>query len=168
MLRDNVVLSPQNIAEQQLIAVPVHVQRFIEAHLALALRATPQIHQNLVLDAARRIGCQFDIFVYLEGVHRFDQPDRADRDQILHIDARVLEFFGNVHDQPQIVLDQHASCLVAARRIGRKASAFFLAVQRFRQHITAADVVNSPRPAQQPAHPDFFASLTDFPRKSLQ
>ena len=65
-----------------------------------------QVHQDLVFDAAGGVGGQLDVLGRLIGAHRLDQPDGADGDQVLDVDARVLKPAGDVHHQAQVVLDE--------------------------------------------------------------
>src|SRR5690606_18529273 len=41
----------QHVAEQQLVAVPIHVEGFVQGNLGPGAAALPQVHQDLVLDA---------------------------------------------------------------------------------------------------------------------
>ncbi len=49
---DSIRLGPQNVGEQQLVAVPVHIERFVNSNLSRSLRGLAQKHQNFVFDAA--------------------------------------------------------------------------------------------------------------------
>ena len=107
-------LRPQNIGKQQFISIPVNIQRFIQGNFTFRFARSSQIHEDLILDAPGRISRQFDVFFDLKRVHCLDQPDRPYGDQILNIDPRAFELSGNVHDQPEIMLDQKISGLLAA------------------------------------------------------
>ena len=50
----------------------------------LSFDVRPQIHENLVLYAARSVSGQLDVLIHFEGVDRLDEADGADRDQILN------------------------------------------------------------------------------------
>ena len=64
------------------------------------------MHQQLIFDAAGSVGGQPDALVRAEGADGLDQPDRADRDQVILFGARRIVFFHDVRHQPQIVFDQ--------------------------------------------------------------
>lgn len=66
----------------------------------------PQIHQDLVLDAAGSVGGQLDVLVGTEGIDGLDEPDGTNGDQVLDVDASVLEPAGNIDHQPQVPLDE--------------------------------------------------------------
>ena len=59
---DHILVRSQNIRQQKLISVPVHIQRFINGHLQSRLAVPSQIHQDLIFNAAGGIGCQLDTF----------------------------------------------------------------------------------------------------------
>ena len=106
VLVHRVGLAAQKVGEQQLVAVPVHVQGVVDGDLVAQLGALPQVHQDLVLDAPAGVGGQLDVPLYLEGVHRLDEPDGANGDQVLHAGAGTFKLFGDVHHQPQVVGDE--------------------------------------------------------------
>jgi hypothetical protein len=54
------------------------------------------MHQNLVLDAARRERRELRALAGLEALDRLDQPDRADADKVLEIFPGVVEFFDDM------------------------------------------------------------------------
>ena len=142
---DRVGLRAEDVRQQQLVAVPVDVQRLVDRHLVLLRLGLAQIHQNLVLDTARSVGGQLDVFFRAEGVDRLNQADGADRGQVLHPDAGRLELFGDVHHQAQVV-DNELLARVGfrlGRRIGqtRKHPLLLLARQRGRQRFRAVDIV---------------------------
>ena len=103
---DDIRLRAQDVGEQQLVPVPVHVERLVKRYLQPQPVGAAQVHEDLVLDAARGIGRQLDLLVRVERVDRLDQADGADGDQILDAHAGVLKLPCDVRHQAQVVLDQ--------------------------------------------------------------
>ena len=101
-----VAIRPQNVRKKQFVSLEVGVERLVKGNFALEFRCPPQIHQDLVLDAARGIRRELDVLVRAKGIDCLDEPDGADGDQIVLIDARILKFVRYVDDEPQIVLDE--------------------------------------------------------------
>ena len=101
-----IAVRPENIRKKQLVALEIGVEGLVEGDFALELGGAPQIHQDFILDAARGIRRELDVLVRTEGVDRLDEPDGADGDEIVLVDARVLKFLRNIDDEPQIVLDE--------------------------------------------------------------
>jgi len=71
------------------------------------------MHQNLVLDAARRERRELRALPGLEALDRLDQPDRADRDQVLEVFSRVVEFLDVVDNNGPKKFD--LSCILHRR-----------------------------------------------------
>ena len=153
---DRVLLCPQHIAEQQLVSVPIGVERLIKGDLPLSVGIFAQMHQDLIFDTAGGIRRQLDVLVRPVGAHRLDEPDGADGNQVLDPHSRVFEPPGNVHHKPQIMFDE----LLPGRLLlqpGQQLRLPFLR-QRRRQRVAAADVMNALRRQQsqtfqQPARP---------------
>ena len=98
-LHHQIALRPQHVGQQQLIAVPVGVQRLVKGQLRLLGGYFAQVHQNLVLNAPAGVGRQLDALGGLVGPHRLDESDGPDGNQVLDIDARILEPAGDVDHQ---------------------------------------------------------------------
>ena len=96
----------QDVGKEEFVAFEIGVERLVEGDFAFQPRRPPEIHENFVLDAAGGIGGEFYVPVGAEGIDRLDQPDRADGDEIVRIDARIVELAGYVHDQAEVVLDE--------------------------------------------------------------
>ena len=105
------VLAADNILQGKRIAVTVRFERVRERKLARTLALLPEIHQQLVLDTFGGVCRQADIFIRLKGVHGFNQPDRADGQQIVLLCTYGVIFFHNMCYQSEIVLDQLFPCL---------------------------------------------------------
>ncbi len=143
--RHFVLVCAENVREQQLVAVPVGLQRLVQADLG-ALRAyLAQIHQDLILDAARGVGRKLYLLAGIEGVHGLDKPDGADGYQILDVDACVLKALRNIHYKAQIVLDKLAPRGVIAAFQTGDALVLLGLFQWWRQCVAAADVKNRGR-----------------------
>ena len=56
LLAYGVGVAAQNIREQQLVAVAVHIQRLVDAGVLPAVGAFAQVHQDLVANAAAGVG----------------------------------------------------------------------------------------------------------------
>ena len=59
--------------------------------------------QNFIFNATGSIGCKFDFLRGAEGVHRFNQPDRTNGNQVFQTNASGFKFLCNVDHQPEIV-----------------------------------------------------------------
>lgn len=77
------VVDADHVHQGQGVSVVVRVQRVGQGHLPLQLPGRPEVHEDLIFNASGRIGRQTHIFVRLEGGDPFDQPDGADREQIV-------------------------------------------------------------------------------------
>ena len=144
-LIDHILLRSEDIGQEQFISIPVHIERLINRNFHARLVVSPQIHQNLVLDAPGRVRGELDLFLRIERVDRLDEADRPNRDQILHTDSCIVKFLCNIHDKAQIVFDQLAPCRLVFR-IGkpRNRIGLLLSFQRRRENICAPDIKNFP------------------------
>ena len=106
---DDVVIGAEHIPEQQLVAVPIDVEGLVKADLQLQSVGLAEEHEYLVFDAARSIGRELDIFIGAEGVDGFDEPDSAYRDEVIYLHARVFEFFCDIDDEAEVMLDKPAA-----------------------------------------------------------
>ena len=144
---DNVPLRPEHVAQQQLLAIPVGVERLVETDLRALGRVFTQVHEDLIFDAARGIRRELDVLVGAEGVDGLDEPDRADGDQILDVDAGVFKAARDVDDQPQVPFDERLAR--GGVGIGQPCDerGLLRARERLRQGVAAADVHDLIRPA---------------------
>ena len=97
---------PSTSDKKQLVAVPVGVDRLVERDLRLLVGDLADVHEDLIFDAARGIGRELDIPVGPEGIDGLDEPDGADGNEVLEIDARIFKPPRDIHDQAQVVLDE--------------------------------------------------------------
>ncbi len=94
-----------------------------------SVRCHPGI--DSILNAARGVGREARPLGFVEGVHRLNQPDRADGHQVLLILRTRVVLLDNMRNQPQIVLDECLPCrAVAAPHRGDR-----LALLRRRQRL---------------------------------
>ena len=142
---DLVLVGAEDVRKQQLVAVPVGVERLVDAQLRALRARLAQMHEDLVLDAAAGIGRELDVLSGVEGVDGLDQPDRADGDQILDVDAGVLEAARDEDHQAQVVLDEEPARGVIADVERADRRLLVLSLQGRRQGVAAADVKNRRR-----------------------
>ena len=114
-------LAAEDIGEQQLVAVPVGVERLVKADLGLLRRSLAQMHEYLIFNAARGVGRELDVLVAAVRVHCLDEPDRTDGDEVFDVDAGIFKPARDVGDKPQVVLNERAQ----ARNLGGTAKAAF-------------------------------------------
>lgn len=133
------VLAADHVHQGKSVALAVGVERVGERKLARAFALLAKMHEQFVLDAFRGIGSQLDVFIRPEGAHRLDQPDRADRDQIVLLGFVGVILLYNMGHQPQIVLDQSgAGVLVALLVHAAEQVLFFFGRKRFGKRTVRA------------------------------
>ena len=144
-LIDHILLRSEDIGQEQFISIPVHIERLINRNFHARLVVSPQIHQNLVLDAPGRVRGKLDLFFRIERVNCLDEADGSNRNQILHTNSCIIKFLCNVDDETQVVFDQLAPCRLVFR-IGkpRNRIGLLLSFQRRRENICAPDIKNFP------------------------
>ena len=129
-----------------------HSQRQLPLELALGA----EIHQNFIFNTSGCIRSQLNIFYRVKGIDCLDQPDSTNGDQILHPYTGVIEFFGYVDHQTQVMFDQDGFRLILVFRPQITDHLIFLLTgQRRRQNLRTADIMNVSFPVQQirlPAH----------------
>ena len=172
---DHVTVGAQHVGQQQLLAVPVGVQGLVKADLRALGGIFPQVHEDLIFDAAGGVGGQLDVLVGPKGVDGLDEADGADGDQVLDVDAGVLKPAGDVHHQPQVSLDEGLTGQQLPSLQAGDPLRLLLPGQRRRQRVAAADVHDLIRPAVQPpqkppqqfhdAAPFFRPTGPDSPRR---
>ena len=79
-----------------------------------------------------------------------DEADRANRDQVLDVDARVFKPACDVHHQPQIVLDEQGGGFLAPGGERPDGLLLCLAVEWGGHGVAPADVKQPRRAAAQP------------------
>lgn len=67
-----------------------------------------------VFNTARSIGGKLYVFRWSKGVDRLNQPDSADRNQILDVNAGALEFLRDINDKAKVMRDKYIFCLKRA------------------------------------------------------
>ena len=110
---DHIFLRSQDIGKQQFIAIPVHIQRFVDRYFHAGPAVSPQIHQNFVFDTAGCIRRKFNLLFRIEGIDCLDQSDGSDRDQIFHSHTGVIKLLCDIDDKAQIVFNQTCPRLLA-------------------------------------------------------
>ena len=105
--RKPLIFTADHILQRKRVAVAVGLKRIGQRQLERALALLPEMHEQLVLNTLGGIGRQADVFVRPEGAHRLDQPDRADRDEVLGILFEILIFFDDMCDEPEVPLDEN-------------------------------------------------------------
>ena len=105
-LPHNIAVRAENVAEQKLVAVPIHIQRFVKTDFKLLLYGFAQMHKDFIFDAAACVGCKLDVSVRAKCVDGFDKSDRADRDEVFNANTRVFEFFRNINNKAKVMFDQ--------------------------------------------------------------
>ena len=96
--------------------------------------------------AAGGVGCQLDVLIRPIGAHGLDETDGADGNEILDVDARILEPAGDVHHQTQVMLDQLLSGGLLSQSVQQLRLS--LPAQRRWKRIAAADIMQLRLPAQ--------------------
>ena len=86
------VLLTHHVTEAQGVAVRAGVQGLVEGDLALELPLGAEVHEDLIFNASRGVGGEFDLLVGAEGVHGLDEADRADGDQVLLVGGLGVVF----------------------------------------------------------------------------
>ena len=163
---DDVAVGAEDVGEQQLVAVPVGVDRLVEGDLGLAARNFADVHQDLVLDAARGIGRELDVPVGAERADGLDQANRADGDEVLDVDAGVFKAPRDVDHETQIALDERLTRLFVTLGEAGDQRALLLGRQRRRENVAPADVENFFGPYQPQKHQKLFQIHTTPPIKA--
>ena len=114
-LVDHILLRSEDIRQKKLISIPVYIERLIDRDLHPCLVISPQIHQNLVLNAPGRVRGKLDLFFRIERVDCLDEADGSNRNQILHTNSCIIKFLCDVDDETQVVFDQLAPCCLVFR-----------------------------------------------------
>ena len=161
----DVLVCPQDVGEQQLVAVPVGRKRLVDGDLATELGIFPQHHKDFVFDAPGGVCRQLDLLVRTEGLHCLDETDGADGDEILQPQPGGFELFGNVDHQAQIVDDKGLPCGGVALVQPGKNRLFLLFGERRRKGIRTIDVVH---PAERRKFsPQLGEQQAEFPENGL-
>ena len=108
------VLLTHHVTEAQGVAVRAGVQGLVEGDLALELPLGAKVHEDLIFNASRGVGGEFDLLVGAEGVHGLDEADRADGDQVLLVGGLGVVFLDDMGHQAEIVLHQRVAGLQIA------------------------------------------------------
>ena len=73
----HIVVHGDDVHQRQRPPISRRFQGLRERHLPLQLTLCPEMHQNLVFNAAARVSRQTNIFVCLKGGYPFDQSNRS-------------------------------------------------------------------------------------------
>ena len=106
---EKILLRADRVHEGQRAAVPPGLDAVRERNILRALSLRTKIHQDLIFYASGSIGRQSRALTGVEGRDAFDEPNRADGDQILLIGGLCIVFFHDVRHQPEVALDQDVS-----------------------------------------------------------
>lgn len=90
------IVPAYHIADRQISAIAVGLDGIAERYLPLQLTPRPKVHEDLILNASAGVGSKADTPVWFEGIHRFDQADGTDGDQILLFLCLGIVFFGRL------------------------------------------------------------------------
>ena len=138
--QDKVLVGAENVGEQQLVSVPVGVERLVKADLGLLRRGLAQVHEYLIFNAARGVGRELDVLVAAVRVHCLDEPDRTDGDEVFDVDAGVFKPARDVGDKPQVVLNENLPALSSRPHPCARNHLRLPSRERRRERIAAADV----------------------------
>ena len=101
------------------------------------------MHQNLIFNAAGRIGRQLNIFLRIKGVNSLNQANGSDRNQIFHPYAGVVKLFCYVNHQTQIMFNQSGTGFFVPLIVEScNEFCFFSGIQRRRQNVSTSYVMD--------------------------
>jgi hypothetical protein len=81
---DNIiVLCPEDINQRNFVAFLVRANEIMQGYVLARLLHAAKMHKYFILDTTSRERSQFRPFSRLEAFNRFNQTERANRDQIL-------------------------------------------------------------------------------------
>lgn len=83
-------------------------------------------------------------FARIERVHRLDEPDGADGDELLLLVSGDVVLLHDVGDQPQIVEDERVPCSGISLRKSLEKPFFFRRAQRLRKRALVLNVESEP------------------------
>ena len=92
------------------ITVAVNVDGFVERDFRGVLFLGTEVHQNLILNATRRVGGKLRATRDLKGVYSFAKTYRSDRHEILGILCGGVIFSHDMRNEAEIVQNQLLSC----------------------------------------------------------
>ena len=99
----------------------------------MQLTPRPKVHEDLILNASAGVGSKADTPVWFEGIHRFDQADGTDGDQILLFLCLGIVFFDNMCHKAQVALYQHIAGVQIALGTPFQIRLLLLRCQRLRK-----------------------------------
>ena len=105
-LEDPLLLLEQEVHQRQFVALLVDADGVGQIGVAAVLLVAADEHEDLVFDAAGGVGGQLRALPLPIGVDRLDQPDAADRDEVVCL-RRPVVLFDDVRDQAHIVAHEH-------------------------------------------------------------
>ena len=109
------------------------------------------MHQDFVLNAPGGVGSQLDIFGGLVGVHRFNQTNGPNGNQILNAHSGVFKPAGDVHHQTEVPFNElRLDRLIPLVQAGNELR-FLVPAQGRGEGVAPADVHDFPRQLQTPS-----------------
>ena len=82
----------KDIYERDFVTLFVRSNRIVQGYVFTCFLERTQVHQDFVFNTTGSKSSQFCAFIRAITLNRFDQPDRSDEDQILHVLPSVIEF----------------------------------------------------------------------------
>ena len=139
----HVVVLGQDVDQRQVVAVAVRVEHVREKHFRRILARAAKIHQDLVFGALAGVRRQTHALVGPVGVDALDEPDRADRDQVVRVVVVRVVFLDDVRHQPQVALNEHVARLQIALQPGVEIFALLGLAQRTRERAAGRSIRNA-------------------------
>lgn len=97
----HVVIHRDHIHQGERVPVAARLQRIREGDLSLQLLLGPEVHQDLIFDAAAGVGGQSYVFVHFEGGDPLDESDGPDGDEVVLLPGLGIVFFGRVKQKEE-------------------------------------------------------------------
>ena len=130
----------ENVLIGDVVAFAIAAYRVGKRHVPAPLPACAQRHQDFVLDAPCRVCSQRRSRCGFEAVHRLNQPNHADGNQVVRAVAGNLVLPRNVAHQTQVVRNQPLPRIVVARVQFPNQLGFLRPIQRRRKLRSPGDV----------------------------
>ena len=105
----DIVLRGQHIHKRQGVAVLVGFNRLVDGNVLGAFLAGAEEHQNFIFNASCRIGGKLDVLPRVVGVHRLNEADGANGDQVVLVACVGVVFFGRCKRKDEFSRSKTAS-----------------------------------------------------------